>query len=650
MTGMTREDLLRASGFAAFGLMAGGCSVLGGGGKSPAFAQLGGDAWAWEKTLTGTTDGCDDVVVRVNGKAAQAKVTGDGFEAAARLGKSGENRLEAACGDSGGNEVVYRQRLAVRPTARIGVKASRAGIELDGSGSEPTQPTGSPVATWTWSEREGNPEALRFTGGTDGETATVAAPTREGEYYVTLEVADADGNTDRSTRYFVVDGGGPRAVDMAKESPAWVKDAIVYGVVPFLFGSPPIKAVTDRLPNLARLGVNALWLGPITQPDVGDYGYAVTDYFRINDQYGTEEDLRTLVQTAHEHGIKVMMDFVPNHSSDAHPYFRHAQKNRKRSPYWTYYDRDENGDYTYYFDWQNLPNLNYDNPEVRRFMTEGFSYWVREFDVDGFRVDACWGVRERSPDFWPEFREEIKRVKPDVFLLAEATARDPWYVKNGFDVAYDWTEELGVWAWGDVFYDIPSLAQSLDDAINADPQPHKVFHFLNNNDTGARFIGTYDSDTTRVAATLLLTLPGVPCIFTGDEIGAQFDPYQDVNPIDWSNDFLKMEPTYRLLCDIRNTEPSMRAPDWTRVEVKPERSGLYAYIRHMPDGSDPVLVILNFAREILNADIALPARFAGAFDGTLRDLYKKESVPGGSGTSLNVRMTAVDARVLKARA
>ncbi|HEY0388430.1 MAG TPA: alpha-amylase family glycosyl hydrolase [Gaiellales bacterium] len=646
MSGLTREELLRASGLAAFGVLMGGCSVTGGNSHHPALARRGGDAWAWDKQLDGVTDGCTDLRVSLNGKAAKPSVSGKRFQMQAPLDRP-SNAVEVSCGGSNAVQVVYTQRLTARPTARIDVAVKGGKVTLDGSSSEATEPTGAAISTWTWTPRDSNPAQLRFDGATDGPSVTLHAPHAHGEYYVTLEVADADGNTDHSTTYFVVDEHGARAVDLAHESPAWIASAVVYGVIPFLFGSPPIQAVTKRLPYLQKLGVNALWLSPITEPDVGDFGYAVTNYFKVNPNYGTADDVKQLVETAHGLGIRVLMDFVPNHSSDHHPYFVDAQKHGTSSDYYDFYDRDENGDYTYYFDWQNLPNLNYDNPEMRRFMTEAFSYWVREFDVDGFRVDACWGVRRRRPGYWAEWRAEMKRIKPDLLLLAEATGRDPWYLEHGFDVGYDWTNELGHWAWSDVFYDTPSLAQSLHDAMAADPEPAKVFRFLNNNDTGTRFVSTYDSDTTRVAATLLLTLPGIPCVYTGDEIGAQYDPYQDVQPVDWSDDHLDLRGYYTKIIHLRTSEPSLTSSAWTPLDASPKRSGLYAFLRHAPDGSDPILVVLNFAREVLEAQITLPPAFAHLSGASFRDLLTGKRAAAGGGNPLGIRITAINSLVLK---
>ena len=134
-------------------------------------------------------------------------------------------------------------------------------------------------------------------------------------------------------------------------------------------------------------------------------------------------------------------------------------------------------------------------------MLEAFSYWVREFDVAGFRVDVAWGVRERKPEFWPRWRREMKRIKPDVLLLAESSTRDPYYFDNGYDAAYDWTSAVGEWAW-ELAWDSKSLiTYNLHSALtNNDQGFHPdalIFRFLNNNDTGDRFITQHGEEILR---------------------------------------------------------------------------------------------------------------------------------------------------------
>jgi cyclomaltodextrinase / maltogenic alpha-amylase / neopullulanase len=429
--------------------------------------------------------------------------------------------------------------------------------------------------------------------------------------------------------------------------PAWTASAVVYGVVPFLFGERPFRAVTDRLEYLRDLGVNALWLSPVTRSPEGDFGYAVTDYLRTNPRYGSEEEFSKLVETAHGLGIRVLLDFVPNHTSDQHPYFLDAEREGHGSPYYDYYDRDSSGRPTHYFDWANLPNLNFSNPDVETFMSEAFAYWVREFDVDGFRVDACWGVRERRPEYWPRWRAELKRLKPDLLLIAEATARDSWYLKHGFDVGYDWTDQLGQWAWHDVFEDTRSLPSALSAAIAADPEPSRVFRFLNNNDTGARFADVHGADTARVAAALLLTLPGVPCVYTGEETGASYLPYEGTAPIGW-DDERGLRPWYDSLIHLRTSTPSLHSPAWTEVSVAPEQAGLFGYIRHLPDRSEPLLVLLNFAPADAAATVEIPDTFSAVRDVVrFRDLVGGDAVIAHGGPPLTFHMMGATAYVLE---
>jgi len=403
---------------------------------------------------------------------------------------------------------------------------------------------------------------------------------------------------------------------------SWMADAIVYGVIPGRFGEPGLRATTARLPALADLGVNTLWLSPVMATLPGNFGYEVVDYTTLRDDIGTEDDLRELVDTAHALGIRVLLDFVPNHTSAQHPYYRDAAQHGVASAYYDFYDRDATGRVTHYFDWEWLPNLNLANPKVRSMLLEAMAYWIREFDVDGYRVDVAWGVRERAPDFWPVVRRELAAIKPDVGLVAEASARDPYYPEHGFDAAYDWTDNLGQWAWHDV-WDVPhEIPRRLHAALTGDgryPAGALPLRFLNNNDTGERFLTRHGVGLTRVALTLLLTVHGVPALYTGDEIGAEFHPYDTVAPIDWDRDPHEFRPLVANLCRLRHRLPSLRSRNFARVPAQfrgPDSPG-YAYLRW---GSDaPVLVVLNFGRTPAVGQVALPEQF-GATRGLVDQL------------------------------
>jgi glycosidase len=636
--------------------------------SAPARLELAGgdaDVWAWNRHVTGAIVGdCADAYLTVGGARVAVERDGERFSALAPLDE-GENVVVASCRHRDGREErsnmqTYRVRLKRRPTAVIQIAIEGGTIVLDASASQPDVAGGAKIVKYLWSMRADNPAALTVQDARKegdefaGERLAAVPPAADGEYYVSLRVVDAEEREDVGSSYFVVSDGRPRVPDYDKENPAWVERTVVYGVIPRKFGDPPFPAVVDRLDYLRDLGVDALWLSPINRSPGGDFGYAVVDYFDVNPGLGTKDDFKKLVEEAHARGIRVLMDFVPNHSSAEHPYFQDAQARGKESPYYDFYDRDESGAPTHYFNWEHLPNLNYDNPEVERFMIEAFSYWVREFGVDGFRVDVAWGVRERKPDFWPRWRRELKRIKPDVLLLAEASARDPYYFDNGFDAAYDWTAALGKWAWEIVWDSKTLLIYNLSAALTNNNQGFHpdalIFRFLNNNDTGTRFITDHGEELTRVAAALLLTLPGIPCVYTGDEIGAWFRPYYDTVPLVWKEDrYPGLRDYYKRLIALRKETPGLHSRHWQPLDAGPPKQ-VYGYVRYVAPADRPLLVLLNFSDQDVEAEVPLPEEFAAlAQEPTMRDLLAGADVPIRGTAPLRIAMPAWGARILESR-
>jgi cyclomaltodextrinase / maltogenic alpha-amylase / neopullulanase len=622
------------------------------------------DAWTWVKQVkVRVSEGeCERVVIQANGQPFEAQPEGEFFSADVAL-LEGENQVNALCLQPGGSEissepVTYTARLRQVPTAVIQIGLDGNLITLDGSKSLPAENADTEIVEYIWSARDDNPAPMQsgdgeLNGEVSGQSISITPPAVDGEYYVRLRVKDQAGKEDTSTGYFVVENGQARVPDYNHENPAWIETAVVYGVIPFLFGSPAFLAIGERLDELADLGISAIWLGPINKHPVDDYGYAVEDYFGLDPAYGSEEDFRALVQAAHERGIRVLMDFVPNHTSNTHPYFLDAERRGPDSPYWDFYDRDENGNYTYYFEWTHLPNLNYDHPEVRRMVLEAFAYWVREFDVDGFRVDVVWGVKERRPDFWLEWRRELKRIKPDLMLLAEATAREPYYFDNGFDVAYDWTYRPGGWAWEVVWsaYQYRLLSYNLTEALTNRPEGFHpdavIFRFLNNNDTGKRFITRHGEGVTRVATALLLTLPGVPCLYTGDEYGLEFEPYQQLEPLTFEEQYPGLRDYHKKLIALRKEIPSLHSRQWAPIKPDAIRQEVFAYVRYGEESDAPVVVLLNFSEEPAEFEFDLPEELSAlSQSGNLYDLLAEESVPATAGGRMQISVPGLTARIL----
>src|SRR5689334_16542117 len=216
----------------------------------------------------------------------------------------------------------------------------------------------------------------------------------------------------------------------ARSTRAWVRDGVIYQIFPRNFSSEGnFKGVTAQLDRLKDLGVSILWLMPIhpigQEKKKGSIGspYAVRDYYSINPDYGTKDDLKRLVTEAHRRGLKVIIDIVANHTSWDSVLMKTPE----------FYRRDAAGQILSPYDWTDVAALNYENAKLRRYMTEMLTYWVREFDLDGFRCDVAGEV---PTDFWEQARAELEKVKPDIFMLAEAHKAE--LEVKAFDLDYSW--------------------------------------------------------------------------------------------------------------------------------------------------------------------------------------------------------------------
>lgn len=223
----------------------------------------------------------------------------------------------------------------------------------------------------------------------------------------------------------------PRDV-VAVQNAAWTADAVLYQLNTRQFTSEgTFKAAQKQLPRLAAMGVDIIWLMPIHPiGEVNRKGslgspYAVRDYRAVNPELGTEADFRAFVAEAHRLGLRVILDWVANHSAYDNPL-------TARHPEW--FTRTPEGALTSPAgtDWSDVADFDYSQPGLRRYMTESLIYWVREFGIDGYRADVAGYV---PTDFWENARAELDKVKP-VFMLAEWEQRD--LHARAFDATYGW--------------------------------------------------------------------------------------------------------------------------------------------------------------------------------------------------------------------
>jgi cyclomaltodextrinase len=577
-----------------------------------AFDTEGGDAWSFEHPVKGRVAhrACDVVFVRSSAGGERAFLEGDRFVASVHL-RSGDNELRAQCwrrGKAVAQSGIQHWNVRLRdiPRAWIRTRLDEGTVMMDAGRSEAAQGIPAPIVSYEWRAGADNPSAATLG---RGKQVAIRAPGGDGIYHVALRVTDAMGRSDESTAIFRVSGGRPAEIDVEIEHPAWLRSAVLYGIPLPLLSPVGFEGARNRLDSIRALGASVIWLSPVTEAPRGDFGYAVTDQFRVRSEFGTAAQLHAFIEAAHTRGLKVVLDLVSNHLAARHRYYQDTEHRGLRSAYYRWFERGADGKAVHYFDWTQLENLNYDDTDVRGYVTAAFVNWVQDYHVDGFRLDASWAVRERAPEFWPQLLRELKRINPDVALIAEAPASDPYYEAHGFDAAYDWTAKLGEWAWQGVFGPpgtVPDLTRLRAALINSDAGASRhiaVLHFLNNNDTGKRFLTLHGIDQTRDAAALLLTLTGLPLIYAGDEVGAAYDPYAGGPPISWF-DANGLEPFYAQLVKLRRTIPALQSGRLRILKTDHDDSAL-AFLRQTDPPDRSALVLINFAATAL--EVHLPA-------------------------------------------
>jgi cyclomaltodextrinase / maltogenic alpha-amylase / neopullulanase len=619
------------------------------GGNLLRFDSRGGDAWTFSKLISGTVpqDRCDAVVVRSSRGRVSAPVTEGRFAATVPL-VQGHNSISAQCLRQGrpvGDAVpqAWTVRLLDVPSARAVVTVTGDLVSVDASGSKPAPGIASPIVHYRWEAAVTNPGHLELQAVGSQRVVRPRPPRIDGHYRVSLTVTDALGRTDTSMVMFRVVSAHPQAIDELHDHPDWRSCTVLYGVAPALFGSGSggLASITRYLGQISHLGATAVWLSPVTDAPPGDFGYAVTDPFRVRRDLGSDADLQALIVQAHRLGLRVLLDFVTNHLAKESRYFSDAARFGARSPYFNWFEWDREGRPAHYFDWVSLENLNYGNPEVRNYILAALAHWVRKFSIDGFRADAAWAVRQREPSFWPRVRREVERIRPNTLLLAEASARDPYYTSDGFDAAYDWTGELGHWSWAGVFGppgELPDLRLLRDRLTNEGrgwTDSSGILRFLNNNDTGQRFLSVHGLAVTRLAAALLFTVPGIPLIYAGDEVGAAFEPYQHPAPIQWS-DPDHLTALYRRLIRVRREIPALRSPTLHLLLTSRENSVL-AYTREAALPDEAVTVALNFGE----SSFSLPLDSVAGWSKASSNLWWAENILDGTRTIVPADAQAV---------
>ena len=426
---------------------------------------------------------------------------------------------------------------------------------------------------------------------------------------------------------------------MTSHPPTWVRDAVFYQIFPDRFArsdrltkpanlepwdSPPtvrgfkggdLLGVSEHLDYLADLGINALYFNPVFK-SAANHRYHTHDYYDIDPILGGEDAFQELLEAAHARDIRVVLDGVFNHASRGFLQFNHLLENGPKSPYVNWFRVNGfplnayNGGVPNYESWWNnreLPKLNTDNPNVRDFLYDVAEHWVRR-GIDGWRLDVPLEIK--TPGFWQEFRQRVKRLNPEAYILAEIwDDATPWLQGQHFDAvmnypfnraclgffggpALDVETRPGGFALSRL--DAPAFAREVSRLLNrySWDVTQSQLNLLSSHDE-SRFLTLVGGDVRRLQlATLFqMTFPGAPSIYYGDEIGMEGGPDPDCRrafPWDerrWNHE---LRAAFRRYVALRKAHPALRRGRYITLHA---RGTVYVFARHTD--AEVVVVALN---------------------------------------------------------
>ncbi|MEO5562296.1 MAG: alpha-amylase family glycosyl hydrolase [Chitinophagaceae bacterium] len=403
--------------------------------------------------------------------------------------------------------------------------------------------------------------------------------------------------------------------------PAWIMQGNVYEVnVRQYTQEGTFNAFAKHLDRLKQLGAQTLWfmpINPISKLDrkgtMGSY-YAVADYIAINPEFGTLTDWNRLVKLIHSKGMKVIIDWVPNHTGADHPWVTNHP---------SFFVKDSTGKPAVPFDWTDTRQLDFGNMIMQDSMIAAMKYWLTKTGIDGFRCDVAWNVPE---SFWSKCIGQLKKIKPDIFMLAEG---DKSYLHpGGFDATYPW----------EMFHMMVSVAKGERPAFALDSVKQKFdtvypknaieMYFTSNHDENSwnsSDFGTFPGNKHAPFAVFTQTMVrSVPLIYGGQEEPVlRAIQFFEKDPIVFEK--YKRSNFYKKLLTLRRNNAALSAnASFKKINVGDDRS-LYAYVR--TKGVKKVLVILNLSdneQTIKVSDKSLWGRPYNVFIGTNEPLNGKE--------------------------
>ncbi len=415
--------------------------------------------------------------------------------------------------------------------------------------------------------------------------------------------------------------GQSKLPDSEVSHPDWSSNASIYEVnIRQYTPEGTILAFVKHLPRLKDLGVDILWLMPVNpigelnrKGTLGSY-YSIKDYEAVNPEYGTLEDLKLLVDRAHEMDMKVILDWVANHTSwDNILTVEH--------PEW--YEKDTAGNLVSPYDWTDVLQLDYDQQELWDYMIGAMKYWITEADVDGFRCDVAGMV---PTEFWNRARRELDQVKP-VFMLAEA--EKPELLVSAFDMDYGWEFHhiMNKVAQGTMnVVDMKNYFRKNDSIC---PGNAYRMYFTSNHDENSWQGTEFErmGDAAPIMAVLSVTAPGMPLIYSGQEAGLDKRlRFFEKDTIKWDGG-QEYSEFYRILFSLKERNRAVwNGNEGGLMEILPLENDSVVLAFYRQKDTDRILALFNFSKEkqeIKLRKFAWPGNYTDVFTGDELTIRKR---------------------------
>jgi len=570
-----------------------------------------------------------EAVIHHNNDSTTVAVTDGLFSELVNL-TEGENRFYASVTDmfdqrEVSDTIAITYFIDHTPKPEIQITQNNSEVVLAFSANDPD---GDAVTAHWVSDDTVNPEKLFI----DSEMPEIqlSVPSLAGEYYFDLEVFDPDSNRGITRSVFCVDTGGTVTIPAINSNPEWVRDGIVYEIyLPAFTTEGTFQSAKERLPEIQSLGASIIWLMPIypNNETINEFnaGYNVTDFYQVHPQFGTMADFEDFLDEAHKLGLRVILDSTPNHVSENHQWLQDVKLYQDYSNNRPMIETRILGDnrglgqsvkrignynwYAYYSNWT-LANLNYSSIETIDCMMQMYKWWILEKGIDGYRMDVYWGPQNRygKAVWWHPFREEIKRIKPDILIVGETdgtgTGSENNYADHdgASDAAYDWNlyGQIKSVLNGGSISELDSRVRNYSPTLEYNyytGSNARYFRFLENHDED-RITSLFAKERAKAGAVFLLTIPGIPMIYAGQEVGET----SRRGEIEWSRtlgtEFLQL---YQRLCRIRNTFRTFRSSEIKRIVT--DQSRVYSFLRPYFDQNG--IVVLNFSSSPVEVQLTI---------------------------------------------